>query len=86
MARERFFVSTGDNLEYYETREEAKAAAEFAIAQWKDCCDPEWPEEVEAVCWGVILERAKGVITGENNEYVNYELDPLYDRSTQEST
>ena len=29
--------------------------AQKAIDDWRDCCDPEWPEEVESVCWGPVF-------------------------------
>lgn len=70
----RFFVNTGEGIYYYDTQEEAVAAAEQAIKDWKTCCDPEWPEEVEQVCWGAVLGETLAIESGENNEYVDYKL------------
>jgi hypothetical protein len=51
----RFFVDTGDGIEYCETRQQAIALAKRAIEHWRGCCDPEWPEEVDGVCWGPVM-------------------------------
>jgi hypothetical protein len=51
----RFFVDTGAGIEYCETRQQAIALAEKAIEHWRGCCDPEWPEEVDDVCWGPVM-------------------------------
>ena len=74
MSAERFFVWSGDGIEFYETADEAKQAADFAIQQWKSACDPEWPEEVEEVCWGRVKQRAKVFYRGENLECTDYAL------------
>ena len=59
----RFFVDTGDGYELWETEEEARAAAQSAIEYWRTIADPEWPEEVERVCWGEIREMATAKAT-----------------------
>lgn len=69
-----FFVDCGDGVEIYDTEHEAKEAAQKALEGWRECCDPEWPEEVERVCWGEIRECVVPVPKGENDEYVDYEL------------
>lgn len=69
----RFFVNTGDGVEYCDTQEEAIALAQKAIDEWRDCCDPEWPEEVENVCWGPVLGEST-MIDIEDGQYANYEL------------
>jgi hypothetical protein len=51
----RFFVDTGDGIEYCETQDQAIALAERAIEHWREHCDPEWPDEVESVCWGQVM-------------------------------
>lgn len=68
-----FFVNTGDGVEYCKTREEAIALAQKAIDDWRDCCNSEWPEEVENVCWGEVLGESK-MIDIEDGMYANYEL------------
>jgi hypothetical protein len=51
----RFFVDTGKGIEYCETQEQAIALAEQAIEHWREQCDPEWPDEVDSVCWGQVM-------------------------------
>jgi hypothetical protein len=50
----RFFVDTGAGIEYCETQSQAIALAEQAIEHWREQCDPEWPDEVDSVCWGEV--------------------------------
>ena len=50
-----FFVDTGCGIEIYQTAAKAQKAAEDAIDEWRNCCDPVWDEEVRNVCWGMIL-------------------------------
>lgn len=77
----RYFVNTGDGVEYYDSLAEAETAAHNAIDGWRECCDPEWPEEVESVCYGKVLGRSTQVpcqtgLIAEEQKYVNYELHP----------
>lgn len=67
-----FFASVGDGYEELNTAEEARASAQRAIDDWRDCCDPEWPEEVESVTWGEIREFAAPV--GVEGDCVDYRL------------
>ena len=70
MTRNRYFVDTGDGVEYYESRSDAEEAAFNAIVAWRETDDSEWPEEVEHVCWGVVIQRATGnELTGGQIDY-----------------
>lgn len=71
---QRYFVNTGDGVDFYDSREKAIAAAQNAIDGWRDCCDPEWPEEVESVCWGPIAGESIPQHRGAEGEYLEYEL------------
>lgn len=72
----RYFCDTGDGLLYFDTPEEAQAAAQVAIEPWKDYSGMEWCEEVESVCWGEIRQRvvAVDVVPGVERDMCNYEL------------
>ena len=49
------------SFECHKTAEEAIAAAEAAIDDYRgDACDG-WNEEVESICWGVIIQQATKV-------------------------
>lgn len=49
------------SFECHKTAEEAIAAAEAAIGDYRgDACDG-WSEEVESICWGVIIQQATKV-------------------------
>ncbi|EEX4580130.1 ead/Ea22-like family protein [Escherichia coli] len=49
------------SFECHKTAEEAIAAAEAAIDDYRgDACDG-WGEEVESICWGVIIQQATKV-------------------------
>ena len=69
----RFFVDTGDGFEYCDTQAEAIALAQKAIDNWRDCCNPDWPEEVDRVSWGCVLGESEPVEI-ENGDYLNYKL------------
>jgi len=60
-----FFVYTGEQFELVATREEAIRMAEGAIDDWRDCCDPDWPEEVRNVCWGEVKGHCAEEITSD---------------------
>lgn len=70
----QYFVNTGDGVLIVDSAEKAAVAAQNAIDGWRDCCDPDWPEEVADVCWGPIYESAIEVSRGENGEYADYVL------------
>ncbi|MBV5079182.1 ead/Ea22-like family protein [Escherichia coli] len=53
-----FSYSSEFSFECHKTAEEAIAAAEAAIDDYRgDACDG-WSEEVESICWGVIIQQA----------------------------
>ena len=50
-----FSYNEDDGIENHKTRKDAEESAQKSIEIYRDLCDPEWPEEVESVCFGVIL-------------------------------
>lgn len=58
-------------MSYFSTEEEARTAANNAVEGWRDCCDPEWPEEVEKVCWGMVIGQSMPALS-EDDQYVDY--------------
>lgn len=73
----RFFVHTEDGTECYFTEEEARAAANEAIAEIRDECDEEWSDEVHSVFWGEIREEARQVRVGQADSFIDYVLKPV---------
>ncbi len=58
----KYFAFDPDNgLEEFDTIEEAKARAQTIIDEYRDCCDPEWPDEVQFISVGMILHTVKRV-------------------------
>lgn len=60
----RYFVHDGDGYDSsYTSPDEARKAAENAIDRWKaDARDNDgWADEVTAVAWGEVIERAEAV-------------------------
>jgi len=57
----RFFINTGDGIEFASTEEEARKVANESLEFWRkdarDCA--EWSDEAGTVYWGEIRERAK---------------------------
>jgi len=73
----RFFVHTEDGTECFFTEEEARAAANEAIAEIREECDEEWSDEVHSVFWGEIREEAKQVRVGQEDSFIDYVLKPV---------
>nr|WP_244577998.1 hypothetical protein [Escherichia coli] len=56
------------SFECHKTAEEAIAAAEAAIDDYRgDACDG-WSEEVESICWGIIMQSSTKVGERPRNE------------------
>ena len=56
-----FSYGSEHNFEWHKTAEEAVEAAEAAIDDYRgDACDG-WSEEVDSVCWGIILQSSTKV-------------------------
>ncbi|MEJ3373311.1 ead/Ea22-like family protein [Escherichia coli] len=56
-----FSYGSEHNFEWHKTAEEAIESAEAAIDDYRgDACDG-WSEEVESICWGVIIQQATKV-------------------------
>ena len=65
------------NFEWHKTAEEAAEAAEAAIDDYRgDACDG-WSEEVDSVCWGIILQSSTKV--GERPRTEDDRCDPAID-------
>lgn len=72
-----FSYSTDLGFEEYPTRDEATECANTQIKYYREDAirDDEWPDEVDSVCWGVILGRSKEIDTSnEDHESVDYKL------------
>lgn len=72
-----FSYSTDLGFEEYPTRDEAIECANIQIKHYREDAirDDEWPDEVDSVCWGVILGRSKEIDTSnEDHESVDYKL------------
>lgn len=54
-----------NGVQFHATLNEARSAAETCIDEYRDACDPEWPEDVERVCFGIVLSRATEVVIRE---------------------
>ncbi|QAR48334.1 hypothetical protein EQG67_07290 [Kosakonia cowanii] len=64
-------------FEYHKTAEEAVEAAEAAIDDYRgDACDG-WSEEVDSICWGVIMQSSTKV--GERPRNEDDRCDPAID-------
>lgn len=63
-----FSYGSEHNFEWHKTAEEAIEAAEAAIDDYRgDACDG-WSEEVDSVCWGIILQSSTKVGERQRNE------------------
>ena len=73
----RFFVHTEDGTDLYFTADEAREAANEAIADIRDECDDEWPDEVHSVYWGEIREEASQITVGMDPYFIDFILKPV---------
>lgn len=72
-----FSYGSEHNFEWHKTAEEAAEAAEAAIDDYRgDACDG-WSEEVDSVCWGIILQSSTKV--GERPRTEDDRCDPAID-------
>lgn len=63
-----FSYGSEHNFEWHKTAEEAVEAAEAAIDDYRgDACDG-WSEEVDSVCWGIIMQSSTKVGERPRNE------------------
>lgn len=82
-----FSYETDRGFETFKTAEEAISSAQGAIDDYQgDACDG-WPDEVDSVCWGVVMQEARqcnnrprdeeDTHLAEHIEYIcDYELSP----------
>ncbi|AWT17930.1 hypothetical protein ACLH2F_07270 [Klebsiella grimontii] len=72
-----FSYGSEHNFEWHKTAEEAVEAAEAAIDDYRgDACDG-WSEEVDSVCWGIIMQSSTKV--GERPRNEDDRCDPAID-------
>lgn len=72
-----FSYGSEHNFEWHKTQQAAVEAAEAAIDDYRgDACDG-WSEEVDSVCWGVIMQRSTKV--GERPRTEEDSCDPSID-------
>lgn len=63
-----FSYGSEHNFEWHKTAEEAVEAAEAAIDEYRgDACDG-WSEEVDSICWGIIMQSSTKVGERPRNE------------------
>ncbi|HDZ2036397.1 TPA: hypothetical protein RRZ60_003073 [Klebsiella pneumoniae] len=72
-----FSYGSEHNFEWHKTAEEAVEAAEAAIDDYRgDACDG-WSEEVDSICWGIIMQSSTKV--GERPRNEDDSCDPAID-------
>lgn len=72
-----FSYGSEHNFEWHKTAEEAVEAAESAIDDYRgDACDG-WSEEVDSICWGIIMQSSTKV--GERPRNEDDRCDPAID-------
>ncbi|MCA7382601.1 hypothetical protein Q5428_13965 [Escherichia coli] len=63
-----FSYGSEHNFEWHKTAEEAIESAEAAIDDYRgDACDG-WSEEVDSICWGIIMQSSAKVGERPRNE------------------
>ncbi|EOU4660939.1 hypothetical protein ACOIUE_000259 [Escherichia coli] len=63
-----FSYGSEHNFEWHKTAEEAIESAEAAIDDYRgDACDG-WSEEVDSICWGIIMQSSTKVGERPRNE------------------
>jgi hypothetical protein len=57
----RYFISTGDGIEFASTEDEARKVANESLEFWRKDARQlgEWSDEVGTVYWGQVIETAK---------------------------
>ena len=73
----KYFCRTEDSFEIYPTLDEAQRAARDAMRDIRDECDDERSDEIHGVFCGIITDETRPVVCGDNNEYLDYILDPV---------
>ena len=83
----KFFSASNEGLDEHDTAEAAQNEAQSIIDMYREEAADEWPEEVDSVCWGVILGKAverpvkdapfMAGILGSDMEPVDYVLEPV---------
>ena len=68
-----WFMYDGQGMQFFGTAKEAADAAQDAIDDYRSDCDPDWPVEVEWVCWGRVHQEATKVAVVET-EYCDFIL------------
>jgi len=76
--RKQWFCFGGDVIEYFDSEDEARGAAVKALEFYRDCCDPEWPEEVGSICWGKVHQVCREQVI-EQPEFVPSGVDYVCD-------
>ncbi|SXY78420.1 Uncharacterised protein [Klebsiella pneumoniae] len=72
-----FSYGSEHNFEWHKTAKEAAEAAEAAIDDYRgDACDG-WSEEVDSICWGIIMQSSTKV--GERPRNEDDRCDPAID-------
>ncbi|HGU6862967.1 TPA: hypothetical protein ACNAC2_005603, partial [Klebsiella quasipneumoniae] len=72
-----FSYGSEHNFEWHKTAKEAVEAAEAAIDDYRgDACDG-WSEEVDSICWGIIMQSSTNV--GERPRNEDDRCDPAID-------
>ena len=83
----KFFSASNEGLDEHDTAEAAQNEAQSIIDMYREEAADGWPEEVDSVCWGVILGKAverpvkdapfMAGILGSDMEPVDYVLEPV---------
>lgn len=73
------YFSYGEDSGYVEhsTAAKAKASAQADIDAYRKEADQEWPDGIDFVCWGIVLQEARIVNEDDDSSTCDYALAPL---------
>lgn len=73
------YSSYGEDSGYVEhsTAAKAKASAQADIDAYRKEADQEWPDGIDFVCWGIVLQEARIVNEDDDSSTCDYALAPL---------
>lgn len=81
----------GFGVQFFDTADEARACAEKALEDYRDCADEGWDETVTSICWGrvcggIVETERRPCEPGEYefDEWVDYGLRPPAERPVRD--
>jgi hypothetical protein len=75
--KQKWFVFCDDDMHFVDSEQQAVDAAKDAIDECRAQSDEQWVDEVNHICYGIVVGESRSKDAGEHGEYYDFTIEKI---------